>query len=159
MKKLILVLLIMGVSSTSYARRGGLGKIFSKIVGYKAGTTAAEMLSGDKNSVEKVLRTVAQEQNKQLPMLIDSDVRLNAMSAGPGKRLNYHYTYINYPASHFDQAEFRRLMKQELRTNICSSKGMQVFIKSKITLVYSYAGKYGGKISDIFIFPSDCGYR
>ncbi|MFM9884875.1 MAG: hypothetical protein ACKVQT_17770 [Burkholderiales bacterium] len=122
--------------------------------------TAADAF-GQSNPVEvfeeRWLAETATDLNRSLPKQVDAETRLEGVTAGPGRRLNYQYTLISRTAASMDIESFNANMQPLLRTSICGKGGMQALIKNGVTLSYNYRGSDGKFVSMIEILPQHCG--
>lgn len=144
--KTILVALL--VSTTSAYAKGIFSDIFSKAL---AKNQDIEM--------ERELVNAAKQINKQLPMAIDKNTRLDNLTPGPGLRQTYNYTMVIYASPlDVDKEYFFQLMRSQLKTEFCSNPKTQYLSKNGVTGSFSYKASDGGFITQIDITPKDCGY-
>jgi len=115
----------------------------------------ASCFSCGNDSFDKVLMKTAQEINKNCPMMIDKDTRLDTTLGGPGNRFTYYYTLINYGADDLDTEKFISLMKPRLLNNVKTNKDMETFRKKNVEIVYVYRSKDQKEIGRIILSPSD----
>jgi len=120
--------------------------------------TAIGLAMGEKaenNDFEKALFEAASQMNKNLPMMIDSETRLDSTMASPGKIFIYSYTVVNYTIAELDVEAFTNAMRPNLVNHTKTSKDMESFRKNKVTLKYNYRDKNGREIAQITITPND----
>ncbi len=98
------------------------------------------------------LQQIADIVNKQAPAMIDSDTELLGAS-GSNNTLTYRYKMVNYKATDLDKAKFSQLQREALLKN-CAK--IAVLLKTGISIVYSYQGKFGEPIASITTTASDC---
>ena len=115
----------------------------------------ASCFSCSDNSFDKVLMKTAQEINKNCPMMIDKETRLDTTLGGPGNRFAYYYTLINFGADDLDTEKFISLMKPRLLNNVKTNKDLEVFRKKNVEIVYVYRSKDKKEIGRIIFSPSD----
>ena len=108
--------------------------------------------------VNQVLVQTANTMNRQLPMMLDSQTRWDTTIPGPGKRITYVYTSVDYRASEIDRNEAFSYLASKLRQFARGSKKMELFFRNGITVVYYYRGNDGALVMEIPIKPGDCGY-
>jgi len=101
---------------------------------------------------------VANELNKRLPIIVDSETRLDTVIAGPGKKLTYVYTLTNYSSGEVDSQEFERLVLPKAKKEACTNEGTKYFLKKDVRVNAYYQGNDGGFIYEVDVAPSDCGY-
>jgi hypothetical protein len=111
-------------------------------------------------SVDRNLLSASNEMNKRCPVFIDKDTRLDSTVAGPGKRLMYNYTLINFTAEQIQIQQFLSVLTPQIMNNVRTNPDMKEYRRHKITLVYSYKDKDGKFITRIEVKPTDYkGYR
>ena len=132
---------------------------FAGTIGKHVGKSTSERFLEGKKSVEidALLMKTASEINKQLPMMVDKDTRLDS-TAGLNKRLQYHYTMVSFSAEEIDEAALQDQFAPMLKNRACTSEKMKVLFESGVTVDYVYRGKNGKSITTISVTPSQCGY-
>ncbi len=106
---------------------------------------------------ERWLVENARDLSRSLPLQVDAETRLDSVTAGPGRRLNYRYTLINRARASIDIESFNANMQPLLRTSVCGKAGMQALLQNGVTLVYNYLASDGKLVSMIEILPHHCG--
>lgn len=104
--------------------------------------------------VDRVLAGTADELNKTLPMMVDSDTRLDTTMALPNKTFNYMYTLVNYSVYELDADELENLMRPIILNNLRTSTDIQYFKDNDVILVYTYRDKDGLQVIKL-TFESD----
>ena len=104
---------------------------------------------------DKDLQNVADQLNKQTPMMVDEETRLDKVSAG-SKRLTYYYTMINYSANDLDLNKFTDIQRDTLKKASCGP--LKIFLTNNINVSYIYKGKQGKQLAEIILRASDCGF-
>ena len=99
------------------------------------------------NSGNSTLRLMADQLNRQCPMTIDAETRLDRVEVMPGNGLAYNYTFINKSASSVDTASMQQALKPGILSNLKSNAAFQYFRDNKITMIFNYADKDG-----VFLF-------
>jgi hypothetical protein len=141
---------------------GGIGLVlvilFSGAIGKLVGKGAVDSYySGKKEGfIDEALLKTASEINSKLPMMVDSETRLDS-TVGLNKSFRYNYTLINYASSSVSASELNSALGQKLINNVCTSKEMQVFVKNGVTVSYAYFGNDGNQVTIISVAPSQCG--
>lgn len=134
-------------------------KILISLVGVVAlglfGANAQANPAGEFSASE--LQAASAELNKQLPMTMDADTRLDSTRTGPGLKLTYQYTLTSYSASELDSGQLQQIMEGAIRQAACSDPNMRQFFTNGVSIGYDYRGKQGGKVMEFAISPSDCG--
>ena len=106
---------------------------------------------------EKQLAVVAAEISKRAPMMVDSETRLDRVTAGPGKQLNYLNTLITVSADEIDPDAFRDALVPMVKESTCKNDGIHKLFEAGITVNYVYSGKDGVEILRFPLTPEDCG--
>ena len=127
------------------------------IVGVSIGKTVIKSIFDRKDVVlfDEALVEVAKQLNTTLPMQIDKDTRMDSTIAGPGNRLTYLYTLINFSSNELDQTEFTTIMRPQLVNGYKTNPDMAFFRQNKVELHYHYRDKNGNTIATIIISPKD----
>lgn len=108
-------------------------------------------------SVELELVQVANELNKNAPMMVDQETRLDTTMAGPGKKLTYHYTLVNLTTEDIDIGELRAFMTTQIVNHVATHSDMQTLRDHRVTFAYSYKDKNGVHLTTIQVTPKDYG--
>lgn len=99
--------------------------------------------------------TVA-ELNRSLPRQVDTETRLDQVTAGPGPRLTYSYTLIHRNGASVDIEQFNAGMQPQLRRSVCGQSNMAGLLRAGVSLAYSYRGSDGKFVSLIEVEPQHC---
>lgn len=113
-----------------------------------------QLFGGD---IESQLRKASAELNKQLPKAIDGDVRLDTTKAGPGKRISYHYTYVNVAKKDVKTPieQLKNLQRSSLIQEYRSAPALKNFRESGVFVEHQYSDKNGEKLFDVAVGPTD----
>lgn len=111
--------------------------------------------SKDKPNFNQILLETVNELNNNLPMMIDSETRLDN-AVGFNKILRYNNTLINYTANEISANDLFNALDTKITNSVCTSVEMQVFLDNDITINYAYSGKNGKYIMVIEITKSKC---
>jgi hypothetical protein len=103
----------------------------------------------------RTLVKISNSVNEQCPMVLDKDTRLDTTMAGPGNRLTYYYTLVNYLKSELDSEELKKNIKPNLINNAKTNKDMESFRLNRIELIYIYRDKENIEILRIAIQPDE----
>jgi hypothetical protein len=98
-----------------------------------------------KSSFDRDLVEAANEINQHLPMMIDSETRIDSTIALPGKTFQYFYTLVNYSKDQLDAGDFEKRLRPLILNSIKTNTDMENFRKNKVTLVYLYRDKDGNE--------------
>jgi hypothetical protein len=105
---------------------------------------------------ERWLAETASDLNRLLPRQADMETRLDAVTAGPGRRINFHYTLLDRTRASMDIESFNAGLQPLLRNSICRKDSARSSLMSGITLSYNYRGSDGKFVSMIEISPQTC---
>jgi len=114
-------------------------------------TKGISSVSNKTELTESLMQETANEINKDLPKMIDSETRLDS-TVGIKNSLTYKYTLINYSLSDLEGgASLSDMLRNDLVNSVCTTPEMDIFVKNKATLNYSYYDKNGVFIEQITI--------
>ena len=154
----VVVVSLLLVYGSAFAGKGGIGALFGSLIGGAAGHAVGKA-SSQRMTIDEAIVKLASEMNKQLPMTIDRDTRLDNISPGVGRQFTYNYTFVNSRSQDFDRSGWYKEASPVLRKRICTNADMDVFFKNGVSVSYSYQGKDGGHVGKVTISPNDCGYK
>lgn len=131
--------------------------IFSGQIGKIVGKTTTENYFEGKNESElnSVLMQAASQLNKNLPVMVDAETRLDA-ALGMNKQFRYNYTLVNYTAEELDPNTIIEALEEKLINNVCTTKEMEIFVSNGVDVTYAYYGKNGKQITTITVQPLQC---
>ena len=104
-------------------------------------------------TLNKELVKLASDMNKTLPMMVDSETRLDNTTACPNNTFQYSYTLINYDKESIDVIELKRTLEPHIVNQLKSSPQMQWQRDNKVTLDYYYKDKNGIYLFTITVKP------
>jgi hypothetical protein len=131
------------------ATAAGLGDMLGALAG-RSGE------HGRDRDVDDALRRLAVQMNRTMPKDIDSEFRLEKVSAEPGQELVYHYTLREKRAADVPQAVFNGALAPAVRLRLCQDPQMQGLLKSGARIGYAYRGNDGGDIGKLSFSQHDC---
>ena len=106
-------------------------------------------------SFDSQLMHIASEMNKNCPIMIDSETRLDNAIAGDGKTIYYSYTLVNYDKNDIDVDRFESIMKPQILNVIKTNPEMKSLRNNDVTFVYNYKDKSSIHITSIKYSPKD----
>lgn len=143
-------------------------KMIGLIVGVVIGLMITLLLRGNffanKDSgvatIEAQLKERAVFGNKGLPMMLDSETRLDTISTHE-KTFTYSYTLVNAEAEDVTARveEFKEILKPQMLNILCSvqDKDTKLFRSYPVTVIYAYYDKNAEPVTNIEFVPSqDC---
>lgn len=131
---------------------GFVGIVLSVLVGRGVVAGVSNLFGAD---VQSILDREVSEISANLPMMIDEETRLDAVS-GKNKTLHYKYTLINLQKKELNIAAFSTAMESDLISHLCLGEETKAFRKAKIPMTFTYASKEGEHIADITVQPQQC---
>ena len=131
-----------------------LGKVVGAIVGFAIAyaVVAWIMPSGDKG-VEKELRAVSEQMNKNCPVQIDAVTVLVSTTVLPPKTLRYTYT-VNVPEG-MDGAEVIRNLEPSVKEFVRTSPDMAYLRGKKVVFSYYYTDQNRSYLYDFDVTPEE----
>lgn len=140
------------------ANAAGLGDLFGAFAGrfdtYGAGR------EGQAKQLDDVLLKVSEYMNKRRPETIDSETRLDRVSAEPGAHFSYHYTLVTSNSTAIDKASFASTIRTQLISKLCNSAQIRNFFDHGVTVGYMYQGNDGLPVGGADFAPNSCdGYK
>ena len=108
-----------------------------------------------KDDVELFLKGVVAVANKQYPIMVDSDTKLERASS-EGKTLIYHYTLVNYAADELNAQIFEENMMPNLLQQSCTTPSLRSLVDKGGTVTFQYNGKDQKNVSSMEIRQADC---
>lgn len=109
-------------------------------------------------AIEDELKKVAADINKTTPQNLADEVRLDSVSAKPGKIFKYNYTLtddIKENVSPEDIETFKTQTKEGALKVIKTSGEIKEFRDNDVTMEYFYYDKNGKPIADFTITPTE----
>ena len=102
--------------------------------------------------IYKKLVEIEEKSNKDLPMIINSDLRFDSTKALKWNKYAYYYTFYINSIEDFDIENFENNIKPSLIDNAKENSEMNVVFKDfKITMVFIFKDKDGIDIKNIEI--------
>lgn len=110
------------------------------------------------NKIDDDLKEVAANINKTTPQVLADGVRLDSVSAQPGKIFRYNYTLtddVQEGVSPEQIEVFKTSAKEGALRVIKTSPDIKEFRDNDVTMVYTYYDKGGKKTADFKITPEE----
>ena len=104
---------------------------------------------------EDELKVAANELNQGLPMMVDSETRLDSSIAFKNTFL-YKYTMINYAIDDISTEKFTNAMRPIITNTVCTTEDMKVFVQNHTEVKYLYHDKNGNFLSQIIVKTEEC---
>jgi hypothetical protein len=129
---------------------------FSNILG---GFTGGLNEGGPGRNLDQTLANVSAHMNRDVPITLDADTRLDQVTSEPGHKLSYHYTLTSVDSKDIKRGEFLKLARPPLQARLCESNEMRGFLKHGVTISYYYRSKDGRPLGTARFTASDCGLQ
>jgi hypothetical protein len=97
---------------------------------------------------DKIIR-MCSELNKKMPIMVDSETRLDNVSPLPGKSFAYNYTLLNDTAETLDVPTLKAAMTPQITNRALTTKEFQPILTEGVTVIYKYFDKNGKYLFEI----------
>jgi len=104
-------------------------------------------------TLNKDLIELANEMNKTLPRMGDSETRMDNTAAHPNNTFRYTYTLVNIDKESIDIIGFKKLLEPHIINELKANPQMQWQRDNKVTLDYYYKDKNGIHLFTITVKP------
>ena len=101
--------------------------------------------------LNETLQITADTLNKDLPTMLDTELRLDKVSAKDHK-MYFDYTLVNFTPASMSGERLKSLMYEDVKTQVCIDKEMVELLKKGMSVDYVYRGK---EKKDIITFAFD----
>jgi len=108
-----------------------------------------------KISYNTILMKAASEINKNCPIMVDSETRLDNASGGTKNEITYNYTFVNHNKSELDIIELKNSLRPNIVEGVKTNPDLKGFRENKVIMKYRYKDKEGSYLFDIVITPQD----
>jgi len=130
-----------------------IGMVVGAVLAASLSTAVVNKVFFNKPTIDKVLIKMAGEMNKTLPMMLDSDTRLDNVMALPNKTVMYSYTLVNGENGMIDTIALKNYLEPNIINTIKTDPGMKYFRENSITQQYRYKDKNGNYLFSIVATP------
>ena len=107
------------------------------------------------SAVDKLIELTAQQGNKNCPISISSDLRMDSIGSPASKTLAYYYTLINAEKETYEPEVDMDQMKEVMIEAVKNLSELDQLKKLDVIFEYVYFDKNGQKIFVIDITPKD----
>lgn len=104
-------------------------------------------------SVDKILMNAAEEINRNCPIVVDEQTRLDNTVALPDNTIQYNYTLVNISVSETDMTKLNAATFPNIINIVKTAPGMKLFRDNEVTVVYHYRDKNGYFASKLTVTP------
>lgn len=95
------------------------------------------------------LQKLAEQSNNKLPVMADSDTRVDKISVLGPDLIEYQYTFVNAVKDEFDEESYVNEARPLIMNNYWNSEDFALFRDKGISVRFSYYDKYGDLITFI----------
>lgn len=111
--------------------------------------------NGDHDKINPSLMKAASELNKNCPIVIDAETRLDNAVALPNNTFGYNYTLINYSKTDIDTLTAKNTLTPNIKNTIETHPQMKDMRDIDCTFLYTYKDKNGVYTFSIIVKPED----
>ena len=129
--------------------------VIAAVAGAIVGFTAFQHFSHRPPSIDQALVATTSQLNKNLPMMVDKETRLDNTMPGPDKTIIYRYTLINRSAAEVPKDRLITAIRPQAVANYKTSESMKDFRNHGVTMQYQYSDKSGIFITEFSVGPKD----
>ncbi len=142
--------LLLSIIALVIITLGGTGYFtYKKLVENNVFETVESLISATKNPMQ----LIANELNKNCPMMVDEETRLDKVSLPSKTVFQYNYTLINYDKSQIDTTKLKDALEQNIIQITKTNPQMQYQRDNNVTMNYFYNDKNGDYLMTIIISP------
>jgi hypothetical protein len=120
--------------------------VIAAVIGSMVGRYLMDQFGKSKNIFDKELVEATSEINKNLPIMVDSETRLDSLMALPDNAIQYFYTLVNYSKDEINIEDFKNELSPMVLNNIKTNSDLKSFKDNKITMIYSYRDKNNNEL-------------
>lgn len=140
------ILFVIG-ATIAFSILGTIGSAIGEFL--SNGTTSTQ--SGVSNDF--LVRLVSQI-NRNLPMYVDGDTRLDNVS-GVNNKVTYHYTLLKIAGASADKQSISAALDKHVRPKVKTSTQMKKFFSNGVSVEYYYSGNDGHFICSFVVTPEE----
>lgn len=104
---------------------------------------------------ESKLEILSLEMNKNCPMMIDQNTRLDGTEAKRGKTFQYNYTLVNMEKDNIKEDELQKFLYDQILDNMKNNPDLRYFVDHETTMSYSYKDKNNTPLFDLTFTSKD----
>ena len=107
--------------------------------------------------LKETLKITADTLNKDLPSMVDEELRLDKVHA-EGYKMVFKYTLVNFTPQSMSGEKLKSLMYEDIKTQVCTDKDSKLMLKKGMLVDYAYSGKNKKHITTFAFDAKVCGY-
>jgi hypothetical protein len=104
-------------------------------------------------SFDEVMRQGAAELNKNCPLLVSQQMKLDKVVASPDNVFSYNYTLLNFEKSEIHADTLKKYIEPCIINEVATNPDMKNLRESKASLTYSYTDKNGVFVLKLLVTP------
>jgi len=108
-------------------------------------------------SLEKSIKIAVEVYNKNLPSMMDEELRLDKVGAEKHKMI-FYYTLVHFTPKTMGANKLKSLMYEDIKTQVCTDNDTKKMLKKGMLLDYKYTGKNKKHITTFSFDAKTCGY-
>jgi hypothetical protein len=114
---------------------------------YSETTVTSACGQGGGKTLDQRLREVAEQLGPRLPLQVDAETRLDAVSVD-GQRLTYHFTLL---VSDVDPAALRAVLEPQLIQQTCGDSTLSAIVNERGSVAYDYVDVQGKPVASVTV--------
>ena len=135
----------------AWAAGGSAGRDFARYLFRSSDQNEEEIYT----QVQKGLHLAAAQINRNVPLMVDDETRLDSAVASSDK-LTYYYTFPNYSSRDVSYEVVKERVLPNITRTVCGDEDMIWTMKYGIQYVYVYRGNDRRDIASFQIAAADC---
>ncbi len=140
------------------AKKSGKGKpilvVLVYIIFFGLSYFAVQRLFFKEPSIDNVMMKVASEVNKNCPVMVDAETRLDNAISLPKNIFQYNYTLLTLEKDKIDTTAIKAYLEPTITNTVKSNPDMKYMRDNKITINYYYKDKEGNYLFSISVPPA-----
>ena len=131
--------------------------VVAAVLGAVLGSYAVHMAFSNRTAdIERALTMASNEANKNVPLLLDPETRLDRTSAGPGRVLTYNYTLVNVTKGDgLNIKKFEEATRPNIIREYKTTPGLKALREADVSMHHRFSDKDGVFIVEIVVGPDD----
>ncbi len=114
---------------------------------------AVQQLFFKEPSFDKEIEHASIELNKECPMMVDPNTRLDNAEALPGRKIKYNYTLVELEKSEINLDTVTKYVEPGIVNNIKTNQEMALYRDNNTTFIYNYKDKNGLFVYEFTVTP------
>jgi hypothetical protein len=145
-------------SSTKKVNAEAVRDLFSEVKKKQIKNSKAKPVDLNKpQPLEKSIAIAAQTYNKNLPSMMDEELRLDKVGA-KGSKMTFYYTLVHFTPQTMGANKLKSLMYEDIKTQVCTDKDTKMMLKKGMLVDYDYKGQNNKHITTFVYDAKTCGY-